>query len=65
MSSAGASSASIIPLGNGWYLCTTNFTAALMGTFAAVFDLRLSNGGRTYSGDGVSGAYVYGAQIEP
>jgi hypothetical protein len=55
--------ASITNVGNGWYRCATVFT----GTIALnAFDIGLSTGNNisSYTGDGTSGLYVWGAQLE-
>lgn len=49
---------------NGWYRCvivTSSATAAAAGTAQAQL---ASAGNNTYNGDGVSGAYLWGAQVE-
>jgi len=55
---------SITPVGNGWYRCsiTQSATATATGTFGVY----LSNDGlsTTYTGDGFSGIYIWGAQLE-
>ena len=57
----GANTVSITPFGNGWYRCTTTFTAT--GTF---FIYSLLNDGTSifYTGDGTSGLFLWGAQVE-
>jgi hypothetical protein len=57
-------SASIKPLGSGWYRCvmTANHAGAPTGMW-----LLLSNATKSYpsyAGDGSSGVYIYGAQLE-
>ena len=54
---------SIKNYGNGWYRIEVSFTAAL-GANTILIRLATSDGGQTYLGDGVSGAYVWGAQLE-
>lgn len=60
----GTTFATIIPLGNGWYRCSVT------GNSSAVYDYSISifpssaNGGVIYTGDGASGVYVWGAQLE-
>lgn len=57
----GANSASITALANGWYRCSTTFTVT--GAFGVY--ITLYNGTSTsYTGDGVSGIYLWGAQTE-
>lgn len=61
---AGTTSATITPLGNGWYRCSVT------GNSSAVYEYPISiypstaNGGVIYTGDGASGLYVWGAQVE-
>jgi len=59
----GVTSAAIQSVGNGWYRCSV--TATSTGTTAA-FGVWLATNGTTnnYTGDGVSGAYFWGAQQE-
>jgi hypothetical protein len=61
-----AISSSIINYGNGWYKCIMNFNVAGSG---ANFDFKLgenntSSWNDTYTGDGTSGVYLWGAQVE-
>jgi hypothetical protein len=55
--------ASIVPAGNGWYklTCTYTFAAA---TAWAIIGLATANGTNSYAGDGTSGLFLYGAQLE-
>ncbi len=60
---AGSPSPTITAFGNGWYKCTVTATA----TATAVAFLRTSlavNGNLFYTGDGTSGLFVWGAQLE-
>jgi hypothetical protein len=50
-------------VGNGWYLCSITFTATT-GTAARVY-ASPANTVSTFAGDGTSGIFVWGAQIEP
>jgi hypothetical protein len=55
-------SASITPIGSGWYRCTLNVTASASGGDAKI---ALHNGASdNYTGDGTSGVYIWGAQLE-
>lgn len=59
------SSSGIIDMGNGWYLCY--ITAVASGTVGGVnSEINLVSSGTTvnYTGDGVSGAYLWGAMIK-
>jgi len=59
----GAGTNTIIPYGNGWYRITSTqtFTSA---TATVYIVLNNSNGSSNYTGDGTSGIYVWGAQVE-
>lgn len=59
-------SASIQYVGGGWYRCSV--TATLGGTDTSIQSrIRLTDasGNTTYTGDGTSGLYIWGAQLEP
>lgn len=55
----------IIPSGNGWY----RIWLAVLATETAIDHIQLQpldeNGSSTYDGDGISGFYAWGAQLEP
>ena len=55
-----AGTATITPVGNGWYRCTLTGTRLNTNTLLYVAN---GNGAASYTGDGVSGIYVWGAQI--
>jgi hypothetical protein len=57
------SSQQIKPIGNGVYRCSGTFTATATGNTAFRLQL-LSPTGASYTGDGVSGIQVWGAQVE-
>lgn len=59
-SEAGHSSAKIEPVGNGWYRCSVVAAAGI----EAGIQLANADQGNVYTGDGVSGIYVWGAQLE-
>jgi len=60
---AGAPSFSITLINNGWYRCTVTQVAAASAT--AVFRIALADGGTAfYTGDGTSGLFIWGAQLE-
>jgi hypothetical protein len=64
-SGATGGAATIQNFGNGWYRCT--YTLIFGGTDTTVFtDINLVNTGTTisYTGDGTSGIYLWGAQLE-
>jgi hypothetical protein len=55
--------ATIQSVGNGWYRCI--WTATATATTTPNFFIYLDNGSTTsYQGDGTSGAYIWGAQLE-
>ncbi len=62
-SSGGFTTTSMIALGNGWYRCIATGTAT--ATAVGVWVLGLAVAGSTsYTGDGTSGIYLWGAQLE-
>lgn len=55
----------ITSVGNGWYRCA--ITATVTGVTAAqlwIFKGANSNGNSSYTGDGASGIFIWGAQLE-
>jgi hypothetical protein len=54
---------SIVNYGNGWYRCSLNFTAASTTSGFITFVLGETRS-QSYTGDGESGIYLYGAQFE-
>lgn len=52
----------IVDVGNGWFRCSISFTANAGTSVRIVLDKDL-NGDATYTGDGVSGIYIWGAQL--
>jgi hypothetical protein len=59
---AGAPVTSIEQFPNGWWRCRITATADVTSTASAT--MRLSNGATTsYTGDGTSGLYIWGAQV--
>jgi hypothetical protein len=57
----GANTVAITQLANGWYRCTTTFTTT------GIFNIYISlNNGTTnfYTGDGTSGLFLWGGQVE-
>jgi hypothetical protein len=61
-STAGGAAGSISLMADGWYRCSITFTAAA-GTGYARVGLAVA-GSQTYTGDGTSGIYIWGAQLE-
>lgn len=60
---SGTGSASIQSVGGGWYRCSLTLPCASSGTGYGC-SVNISNGGITYLGDGASGLYLWGAQLE-
>lgn len=63
ISESGGASASIKNAGNGWYRCIVT-TISTTATANARLQFSLYNSGISYDGNGSSGIYVYGAQLE-
>jgi hypothetical protein len=61
---AGASSVSIIPVGNGWFRCTMSWVASASASRLHSIALLDSSGVLSYTGNGTSGIYLWGAQLE-
>ena len=61
---AGASNATITNFGNGWYRCAFTFTAVAASASLYVQLATADNGASGYTGDGTSGIYLWGAQLE-
>jgi hypothetical protein len=55
--------ATITSAGNGWYRCSLS-RVYVSGNFTAQFKLASANGTAAYTGNGTSGAYFWGAQLE-
>ncbi len=62
MSANAGSKGSISEYNNGWYRCSVSFTTSNTNIFQ-VFLLNASSQA-TYTGDGASGVYLWGAQVE-
>jgi len=65
--SGGGVTAEIESLSNGWYRCIAKFTATTTATGTLAFFLQNSttaSRGGSYDGDGSSGLYLWGAQVE-
>jgi hypothetical protein len=56
-------SATIIPLANGWFRVSATTTSAATGV-PINFLLQTTRLGNSYTGDGTSGVYIFGAQAE-
>jgi hypothetical protein len=58
-------SASIISVGNGWYRCTLTATTVASPSGSGFLVKAIESGTTTsYTGDGTSGIYLWGAQLE-
>ena len=55
--------ASIVSVGSGWYRCSVFRTVAVAGSKSCVVYPASANGVVSYTGDGNSGIYIYGAQL--
>jgi hypothetical protein len=59
----GVATAAIQSFGNGWYRCSITLTST--GTLARMrIATATANGTNSYSGDGTSGIFIWGAQVE-
>jgi hypothetical protein len=56
-------SSSITHIGNGWYKCSNTYTATQTGAFTGI-GVALNSTTQNYQGDGTSGIYIWGAQLE-
>lgn len=56
--------ASITDVGNGWYRCAILRTVAAAGSKTYAIYATTGNGTVSYTGDGTSGIYAWGAQLE-
>jgi hypothetical protein len=58
-------SGSIVHIGNGWCKVSQQFTQTTTGANTFAVQIHLNNGsGNNYTGDGYSGIYIWGAQLE-
>jgi hypothetical protein len=57
------SSSSITDVGNGWYLCSITGTAVASGSIAPFITIALGDVNASYTGDGSSGIYLWGAHL--
>ena len=60
---AGSVSPKIVDLGDGWYECSITKTCTVSGSGAVIMYLVTGTNTTSFVGDGVSGVYVWGAQI--
>ena len=65
ISSSGDAAATITSVGNGWYRCTIYGTTTSTGTNAGIGLNTVQSGvTNSYTGNGTSGIYIWGAQLE-
>jgi hypothetical protein len=62
-SSFGTVTPLVVAVGNGWYRCSISAVATATGTANATIALSLSGTSQTYTGDGTSGIFIWGAQL--
>jgi hypothetical protein len=55
--------AAITDVGNGWYRCSVTINSAFAGSQNIGFGLSDADNVFTYTGDGTSGIYIFGAQL--
>lgn len=56
--------ATIQSVGSGWYRCQVTRTAASTSFSSMAVELASANGTGSYTGNGTSGVFIYGAQLE-
>jgi hypothetical protein len=61
---AGSPTMTIVAVGNGWYRCTMSWSASATANRTHAIQLNNPAGTATYTGDGYSGLYIWGAQLE-
>ena len=61
--SIGGGTASIQSVGNGWYRCSVTITT-LVGTNFYILGVSNADNVQSYTGNGTSGIYIWGAQVE-
>lgn len=61
---AGTATGTIKALTNGWYRLSATFTAIATASSAFTYELATTAGSSTYTGDGTSGLFLWGAQTE-
>jgi hypothetical protein len=59
----GGITASIEAAGNGWYKCVATISAALAGSQNPRIGVTNANNVESYTGDGTSGVYIWGASL--
>ena len=59
-----SSTATITPVGNGWYRCSFTITATATASSNVQIRLAASSTSATFAGNDFDGAYIWGAQLE-
>jgi hypothetical protein len=59
-----SATATITAFGNGWYRCSVTATPTSTTTNGFYIQIASANGTRFYQGDGASGIFIWGAQLE-
>jgi hypothetical protein len=57
-------SSSVTAVGNGWYRLSMTVTATAASNFFGVYPMTSLTGSASYTGDGTSGIFLWGAQLE-
>ena len=57
-------SAAIVSCGNGWYRCSFTASVVTAGTLYQDIYIQSANNQFSFTGDGTSGIYIWGAQLE-
>lgn len=60
---AGIVTPNIENMGNGWFRCSISYTTTTANTRGRIYSANANNG-ESYQGDGTSGFYIWGAQLE-
>jgi hypothetical protein len=61
---AAGTTAFIENVGNGWFRCSLTTDIANFGSATSAFQIGSADGVQTYTGDGTSGIFIWGAQME-
>lgn len=61
---AGTPTMTIVAVGNDWYRCTMSWSASATANRTHAIQLNNPAGTSTYTGNGTSGIYIWGAQLE-
>ena len=61
---SGFDSSSIVDMGNGWYRCSVTYSNRATSARLQITSRPSEGSSSVFTGDGISGAYIYGAQLE-